>query len=205
MRQKAYYSVNEITTDLYTTGAEWMTADYEEYVGLYHKYTTGEVYTQPKWNKNKSVRLYTYKELSESVKTYNRVTDVELQYNSFETHNVVVTKKDIDAGFITRYIIKKNNEIKFYEIDDKTFTDYGKKKIDPTIYSATQLQWHIVGDIEDMIQGNMTIQGVRSKNLQAVKNAESTMPNLSMYLNNPLQYYTDTDFIAPVDINGLDS
>jgi len=182
-----------------------MTADYEEYVGLYHKYTTGEVYTQPKWNKNKSVRLYTYKELSESVKTYNRVTDVELQYNSFETHNVVVTKKDIDAGFITRYIIKKNNEIKFYEIDDKTFTDYGKKKIDPTIYSATQLQWHIVGDIEDMIQGNMTIQGVRSKNLQAVKNAESTMPNLSMYLNNPLQYYTDTDFIAPVDINGLDS
>lgn len=205
MRQKAYYSVNEITTDLYTTGAEWMTADYEEYVGLYHKYTTGEVYTQPKWNKNKSVRLYTYKELSESVKTYNRVTDVELQYNSFETHNVVVTKKDIDAGFITRYIIKKNNEIKFYEIDDKTFTNYSKKKIDPTIYSATQLQWHIVGDIEDMIQGNMTIQGVRSKNLQAVKDAETTMPNLSMYLNNPLQYYTDTDVIIPVDINGLDS
>lgn len=205
MRQKAYYSISEITTDLYTTGSEWMTESYEEYIGLYHKYTTGEVYTEPNWNKNKSIPLITYKKLSESVKTYNRVSVVNLQYKSFQTHNINVTKKDIDAGFITRYIIKKNNEIKFYEINKDTFSDYNKKKIDPTIYSATQLQWHIVGDIEDTQKGNMTIQGVRSKNLQAVKNAESTMPNLSMYLNNPLQYYTDTDIIIPVDINGLDS
>ena len=31
------------------------------------------------------------------------------------------------------------------------------------------------------------------------------MPGISSKLSNPLEYYTDVDFITPTDINGLDS
>ena len=55
-RLKLYYPVDEITTNLYTTGKEWMTTDKKEYVGLFHLYTTGEAYTQPMWNPKSSLQ-----------------------------------------------------------------------------------------------------------------------------------------------------
>ena len=60
MRQKQIYKESEITTDLYTWGEEWQTEDGVEYKGLYHKYTTGEIYTQPVWNELSSKKLVKY-------------------------------------------------------------------------------------------------------------------------------------------------
>lgn len=205
MRIKSFYSSNEITIDLYTTGSEWMTSDNNEYIGLYHKYTTGEVYTQPKWDKNKSVKLIKYIELNQDSKTYKIITNVKLNYSSFKTHNVNINKEDIDIGYINRYIFKKINENKFYEVDNETHDMYSQNKIDPNIYVAKKIQWYITGEISDTQNGLITIQGARSKNIDTIKQAELTMPNLSLYLSNPLQYYTDTDVIIPTDINGLDS
>jgi hypothetical protein len=76
MRIKSYYSANEIVNNLYTSGQELMTTDNVEYVGLYHKYTTSEVYSQPMWDKNKSVKLIKYKDLPESVIEYNKLSDI---------------------------------------------------------------------------------------------------------------------------------
>ena len=205
MRMKSFYSANEITTDLYTTGQQWMTVDKQEYVGLYHKYTTGEVYTQPNWNKNKSLKLVKYKKQNLQNEVYDRISKVKLNYNSFNTFNVVINKKDIDAGFINRFIIKKINEVKFYEIDEKTYKDYTNKKIDPALYTAIEIKWTISGALQTTTKGSVITPGVRDINIAEVEQAEKQLPGLSTFLNNPLQYYTDNDFISPSDINGLDS
>ena len=49
-RLKLYYPVDEITNDLYTYGSELMTEDNVEYIGAFHRYITGEVYTKSKWD-----------------------------------------------------------------------------------------------------------------------------------------------------------
>ena len=52
----------QIDKGLHTKGKEWMTADDQvEYVGFYHKYTTGEVYTRKDWDPVYSRKLKRYK------------------------------------------------------------------------------------------------------------------------------------------------
>ena len=204
MRIKSFYSANEITTNLYTTGLEYMTLNNVEYIGLYHKYATKEVYTQSTWNPRKSVKLIKYKALDPTVITYNRVSDINLTYKSFKTYNVAITKQNIVDGFVNRYIIKKSNEIKFFEVNEKTYNDYVNKNIDPALYTAVKIKWSITGEINTVRQDSILIKGVIEKNTLAITGAEKKLPNLSTYLTDPLQYYSDNDNVTPVDINGLD-
>jgi hypothetical protein len=205
MRIKSYYSANEIVNNLYTTGQELMTTDNVEYVGLYHKYTTGEIYSQPIWNKNKSVKLIKYKEQPESVIEYNKISDIEINYKSFNTYNVVITKENINNGYIDRFIIKRSNDNIFYEVNSDTYDAYTSEDIDPVLYSAVKLKWYITGNINDTQQGNITIPGVQSNNYKELQTAEITVPGISLYFTDLLQYYVDNDNVTPKDINGLDS
>ena len=205
MRIKSYYSANEIVNNLYTTGQELMTTDNVEYVGLYHKYTTGEIYSQPTWNKNKSVKLIKYKEQPESVIEYNKISDIEINYKSFNTYNVVITKENINNGYIDRFIIKRSNDNIFYEVNSDTYDAYTSEDIDPVLYSAVKLKWYITGNINDTQQGNITIPGVQSNNYKDLQTAEITVPGISLYFTDLLQYYVDNDNVTPKDINGLDS
>ena len=204
MRVKTYYSAEEITTNLYTTGLEYMTFSNVEYIGLYHKYTTGEVYTGATYNPRTSIKLIEYKEQDPNIIQYNSISSVNLNFNSFKTYNVVITKDDITIGFVRRYIIKKNNESKFYEVDKKTYDDYQNNKIDQALYTAVELIWQITGNLNDTRDGSILIPSVQSNNTKLIQDAERTMPGLSSYLTDLLQYYSDNDNIAPADINGLD-
>jgi len=205
MRIKSYYSANEIVNNLYTTGQELMTTDNVEYVGLYHKYTTGEIYSQPTWNKNKSVKLIKYKEQPESVIEYNKISDIEINYKSFNTYNVVITKENINNGYIDRFIIKRSNDNIFYEVNSDTYDAYTSEDIDPVLYLAVKLKWYITGNINDTQQGNITIPGVQSNNYKELQTAEITVPGISLYFTDLLQYYVDNDNVTPKDINVLDS
>ena len=204
MRVKTFYSAEEITTNLYTTGLEYMTFSNVEYIGLYHKYTTGEVYTGATYNPRTSIKLIEYKEQDPNIIQYNSISSVNLNFNSFKTYNVVITKDDITIGFVRRYIIKKNNESKFYEVDKKTYDDYQNNKIDQALYTAVELIWQITGNLNDTRDGSILIPSVQSNNTKLIQDAERTMPGLSSYLTDLLQYYSDNDNIAPADINGLD-
>jgi len=205
MRIKSYYSANEIVNNLYTTGQELMTTDNVDYVGLYHKYTTGEIYSQPTWNKNKSVKLIKYKEQPESVIEYNKISDIEINYKSFNTYNVVITKENINNGYIDRFIIKRSNDNIFYEVNSDTYDAYTSEDIDPVLYLAVKLKWYITGNINDTQQGNITIPGVQSNNYKELQTAEITVPGISLYFTDLLQYYVDNDNVTPKDINVLDS
>ena len=205
MRIKSYYSANEIITNLYTTGQAWMSADNVEYVGLYHTYSTGEVYSQPTWNPNKSVKLIKYKDQPESVIEYNKISDIEIDYKSFTTYNVAITKENINTGYVDRFIIKRANDNVFYEVNSDTYDMYTREDIDPVLYLAVKFKWYITGNINDVRQGNISIPGVPSNNYKELQTAEKTVPGITSYLTDTLQYYVDNDNVTPKDINGLDS
>ncbi len=202
MRIKLFYSPQEITNNLYTFGKEWMTTDSAEYIGLYHKYTTGEVYTEGVWDSAKSKKLI----------VYEAVNTTKLQYKQLKNLNVVsITptpyqpENEINATGqqqIQRYFLqKKNDNVTIIEIDSTQYELLLTNKIDQNLYSGVQLTWYISGAINDTYINNTKQFGVISKNTNSLKTAEKNMPGISKKLNNLTELYTDTDFVVPRDIN----
>jgi hypothetical protein len=90
-RQKIYYSENQIVKNLHTKGLEFMLLrDFSEYAGFYHRYTTGEVFTEHEWNPLKSERLIRFRNLSEPKKKYY---DLKLFYKSGTNYPGIRRKK----------------------------------------------------------------------------------------------------------------
>ena len=195
MRKKAYYTINEIENNLFTTGSEWQTADGNEYVGLYHQYTTGEVYTQPKWNPNLSVKLMPYELVSETVKKFKQLRDINVTYEAVQPYSIKLTQLDLIQGQLNRYFIKRANEQTVLEIDLVTYQKWKTGKIDPNMYTAVEIVWSITGDLKHVVDMN---------NIQ-IQYAKTVISNIDTILNDPAQYYTTTDNITSIDINGLDS
>lgn len=203
MRQKAYYTENEIKTNLYTTGKQFMLADRTEYIGLYHRYiVTNEVYTLASWSKSKSKKLIQFEELDPKVISYKTAKPkIKTKYKIPIAHNVIITPEDKKAGTITRYFLKKINSTKIIEINQQQFKDFNNEKIDPNLYTITSLPWHITGEISDIQNGRIMTIGVRSKNKKIVNNTNKTMPGINKYLTNFTEFHSDVDFLVPKSIN----
>lgn len=201
MRQKAYYTKDEITPNLYTIGGEWMTTDDVEYKGLYHTYITGETYTQGTWNPKTSVKLIAYDFIAPDAKTFKQLTNIEVKYDSVQPYSVVVTEQDRDVGFILRYFIKKINENKITEIDAEQYKAWLGNQIDNNLYVAAEVVWRITGNQRTEYVNGVQIPGVVESNLQRTQLTEQTIPGISSKLSNPLEYYSDTDITVPRDIN----
>jgi len=206
MRKKAYYTAAEITNNLYTTGNEWQLNDGTKYVGLYHKYTTGEVYTGAVWNSATSKQLVPYKEIPASKISYTNAVkrsnkQIKTEYKTPNTHIPNITSNDRKNGFCYRYFMKKVNQQIILEIDETQYKEWFSKKIDPNLYTAVKVTWYISGNIQNERIDNVVKKGVITKNLEVLQKAEKEMPGISAKLTNLTQYYADSDFIVPKDIN----
>lgn len=205
MRIRSYYSDNEIIPNLYTFGKEWQTPDGTEYIGLYHKYiTTDEIYTEPTWDQNKSVELLEYTEIPPEVKLYKNLmnsnviigTQTITALTSFKP-----TQENYSDGYITRYFLKKVNEDLIYEVDDIQYFDQLRNVIDVHLYDGAAVKWYITGETVDTVNGSTTTLGVITKNRKAIKDAEPIVPGISKLITNLLEYYEDTTYVIPTDIN----
>lgn len=201
MRRRLYYTDRQIVKNLYTTGSEWQTTDGKEYIGPYHTYITGEVFTQPDWNETTSKELIKFEVKDQNVLNYQSLKNIQVKYETPQPAIIQVTNLDRTNGFITRYIAKKYNETKIIEIDKLQFDKWLENKIDQNIWQIIPVYWKISGPLTTQIKGAVTTLGVREQNTKTVIDLESRMPGISMFLNNPIQYYTDTEFVVPRDIN----
>lgn len=206
-RLKLYYPIDEITPNLFTQGKEFMTEDNKEYIGSYHRYITGEIYTESNWNVRKSKRLVKYVEITTKRSfVYDTLKpNIALKYIQPNAHNITISKNDIRNGYITRYFIKKINSETIIEINQTQYNAWLQDVIEKKMHVAITLTWYISGNIEDITSGIVAIPGVISKNQKQVAYASKTLPGLSNILTNFIEYYTDNDYSVPVDINGLDS
>lgn len=201
MRQKAYYTKDEIITNLYTTGSEWMTESEVEYRGLYHTYITGETYTQGTWNPKTSVKLLPFEQTEPNAKLYKQLTNLQFKYNTVRPHIPQITQQDRETGFVARYFIKKINENNITEIDKTQYQDWLNNKIDRNLYSATEIFWRITGNRNNEYQNTVLQLGVIETNTRSIQIAQQTLPGITLKLTNPLEYYSDVDISVPADIN----
>ena len=202
-RFKTYYPTSEITTDLYTPGKQWMTANNVEYIGAYHKYLTGEVYTKAHWQPDQSAILIPYIDQTIPNKNISYIKlkpEIQLARISPTPYNVAVTVTDYKRRILQRFFIKKRNDNAIIEIDKQQFDAWKSDQIDKKLYVAIEIAWHIA-PIEDTTNGITNEIGVTTRNQIQIQLAAKTIPEIATYLTNPLQFYTDTDFYVPQDIN----
>ncbi len=200
-RLKLRYSPDELILDQYTFGKEFMTEDMIEYVGLYHKYTTGEVYTRPNWDASLSKPLVAYIDTTTTKYKYDA-----LKYNkpvvhvSVYSYQLTPTNQDYAIGYLDRFFCKKRNEASIIEVNKQQYEDWESERVDTVLYDMIQIKWWISGNIDDTYDG-ITKYGVRTKNKLIVMAAEIKLPGMISYLNNYTQFYADTDVFMPKDIN----
>jgi hypothetical protein len=205
-RLKTFYTPDEITTNLYTTGSKLMTEDLVEYVGAYHEYITGEQYTNAIWDSKISKKLIPYETYDSTNKQYKLLKpNINVRFETPYASKPVITKTDISNKFVTRFFIKRINDTNILEINQATYQNWSTNKIDKKMYNAVSIEWAIAGNIEDSFNGSVFVPGVLTKNKQSIEAASIRLPELQNAITNFTEYYTDTDFIIPVDINGLDS
>lgn len=204
-RLRLHYTPNQITKALYTTGSEWQTESGTEYIGPYHTYTTGEIYSETEWNPQKSIMLLPFVTESKDVSSYKQLKTITVQTQTPKSYTPIVNQNDRVAGFITRYFIKKTNESKIIEIDLQQYNAYLAKRIDKNLYQTIAIKWIITGTLETQYRNGVELPSVMQQNLNAIRVAQETMSGINIVLSNPIQFYSDVDIVVPKDINGLDS
>ena len=170
-----YFPKSQITPNLYTNGGEYiLTTTNQNYIGYYYKVTNGKIYTgkTPEDGDNILLKIAftpTPPETETSlppIQTYPFIyynkptTEKYLPYSSKPT----ITNTDIETGKFMRYFAKKTNELKYLEINQKTYTELSTKSpsIAWEIYDSAQIEWLITGPQEL----------VYNKNNQSVKSIE---------------------------------
>jgi hypothetical protein len=202
MRIKLYYPADEITNNLYTTGSEFMLETKKEYAGPYHKYITGEIYTESSWNASTSLKLVPLKQSNIVVEQYQKLKP-SVHVNNISPTSIFVklSTTDIKMGVIKRYFMKRYDSLNIIEVDAAQYKMWQSGKIDKNIYTAVMIDWFIAGPVNDTTQHGVNLPGVQTKNIKQIKYANTVCPGMITYLTNPLQFYTDTDFVVPKDIN----
>lgn len=206
-RSKLYYPDPQIEKNLYTKGYEWMTMDnWENYSGYYHKYITGEVFTEREWDDKKSRKLVRYREKPESYFKYADITSftkingkkteilgskdtIFTRYKAPRAVQRQSSQEDIIKGVMNRYFIYKRNEPNrvFFEIDPEQARLYKIKKagINSSLYGLIEFSWKLDGPEYDVYDGEILRNpGVVDTNKRIVLRHSKKFPKLAEVITN---------------------
>jgi hypothetical protein len=173
-----------------------------EYIGEYHRYTSGEVYTRKNWNPTLSKKLVKLKDLNISSNFYRKEKEnIQTTFKSIIPYNPIVSKTDIDNGFITRYFIQNVTNSIITEISPEQFKEYKQNLLDNNVYTTIELTWIIVGNLTTQNVNGAVITGIAETNKKTVSFYNKQMPGLNSKLANLTEFYTDTTYIVPENIN----
>ena len=109
------------------------------------------------------------------------------------THKVIVNEPFASP--------KKLNDGVITEISKLTYDDYAGSKIDQNLYKTIRVKWVISGKLETTQTNGITTVSVAEQNRNMLISAEQKFPGISVKLNNLLEFYTNTEFKVPADIN----
>lgn len=210
-RKRAYYAENQIEKNLFTRGKEWMTLDdWQEYVGPYHKYSTGEVFTEIHWIPNVSKKLTAYRNRT---KMYFKYTDLTEFVNvngqkykllsSSDTNmgnlrspvysKLPPTQEDYTKGYMKRYFAYKRNEINtiFFEIDATQVDSYSNKfgGTNHILYGLLEIKWKLTGpEFDEYVNGILMKSGVVDTNSRIIEENSKKFRIFSSVLSNPREF-----------------
>jgi hypothetical protein len=200
----AYYPKSQVKTNLYTNGNEYVyDGTQQEYIGYYYALSSGKKYTGKTPN---VVPTYLLAPLiptevgldnapDGSLTTQTPPSVIEITPSSTyvpgnaKTRTIpqfsltLPTEQDKQSGYFTRYFCKKNNELKYIEINQTTCDKLISQ--DPSIaydlYSGASVVWYIKGDQSQVTSINIS-------KVNQVSN-QNNWPGFSQYFKNFSQYY----------------
>ena len=204
-RNRLQYAKDEIINNLYTVGKEYMMHDTdEEYVGPYHKYTTGEVFTEFEWKPNISKKLVQFKDISSIQYQFQKINpNIKTTYETIPYFTPTPTTADYKKGKLVRFFLKKINEFKIIEVSEDIYNKHSAAEIDPNLYISTKIDWIISGIANSSVKDGIYVVGVQEQNAKTVFDTELIMPSISKILPDYLQFYVGntSGVIVPPDIN----
>jgi len=202
MRQKEYYTNEEINPNQYTIGQEYMTENRIEYIGLYHTYLTGEIFTKGSYDINSSVLLIPYIQESIDVQQFKKnKPKIKTKFKSPNRYYLIPNNEDIKNKQITRNILKNVSTKQLFEIDNITLKNYTSKKIDNNLYELISVNWKIAGPINTIVVNGILKEGVVEQNIKEIRAKSKAMPELLQYIKSYSEFYTDITYIVPTNIN----
>jgi hypothetical protein len=183
------------------------------YKGYYYELANGKKYTGSSLNDgpNKLLYLLASTELDQISIPAISPTKVEILFDSSESNPLTneyikilnrksrlirnipsynptsPTQKDYDLGVFQRYFCKKNNELKYIEIDKPTFQQLKSQnpQIAWDLYSAISLNWYLKGDKSKIYNTN--------KNLSTLIETQEKWYGFSQYFKDKyLKYYLES-------------
>lgn len=210
-RNKIYYPDSQIQKKLYTSGREWMTLEnWEEYRGYYHRYITGEVFTESDWNAKTSKKLVPYRNRSkmffEYIDTKNYVmyngqkkeitgggTFAVSRYKAPRSMKRKATDEELLRGIMTRYFIYKRNEPNrlFFEINKGQYDLYELNNvgINKSLYGRLDFNWKLDGPEYDIYENGLLVEpGVFDTNKRIVLRHSKKFPKLAEVITNFFEY-----------------
>ncbi len=100
-----------------------------------------------------------------------------------ETHVPNPTDYDYNKSYITRYFIRRSNDLSgvIYEVDVRRISIYATNPF----YIWTQIDWKI---------SKAPIEDVEMMNKKSALLGQKVIPNLSLYLPNLSQFYKQIDY-----------
>jgi len=176
-----YYPKSQIKTNLYTSGGEYSLtpSNQTSYIGYYYRLSDGRVYTGKNPTDGIHQRLYSIGDNVNSNFTENQINPdsdlIELnpnqpisKYNNIPKTTLfksrllppynptTPTQTDYELGVFTRYFCKKNNELRYIEINKKTFNSLSAKSTNIAwdLYSPISTLWYITGDKTTVAKAN---------------------------------------------------
>jgi hypothetical protein len=177
----AYYPKSQIKTNLYTNGKEYIiSATGKFYRGYYYETSTGQKYTGatpnnppnsllilPQPIQGSEVNPFTF----EAITTISGVVlNANLPTPRYlpQSNLTLPTDQDKQKGQFTRYFCKKNNEIKYLEIDKTTYDllNIRDPQIAWDLYTPTFILWQIKGDKTQVYNSNKGIVNTAEQKLK---------------------------------------
>jgi hypothetical protein len=166
-----YFPASQLQTDLHTNGGEYiLSTTGEDYKGYFYKVNNGKSYTgkNPTDGFNILLIIPQTSPNTNDVPIETIITIPDPSYkNTSPTRNIPapyppqLTPTDIQQGVFTRYFSKKNNELRYMEINKATFQSIMSKNPQMAwdLYSAASLTWYIKGDREKVYTINESLVG----------------------------------------------
>ena len=169
-----YYPKSQLKTNLYTNGGEYiLSTTQQDYTGYYYETSSGTKYTgkTPKDGTN-ILLIKPNQELNiiQNIANSNNPNYIEIQDDISGggylpnppirtlplSNQTLPTKQDQNLGVFQRYFCKKNNELKYLEIDKLTHDKLKSKQQDIAwdLYTPISTLWYITGDKEQTFKAN---------------------------------------------------
>jgi len=173
-----YYPKSQIKPNLYTNGGEYiLSTTKEEYIGYYFKTSTGQLFTgkNPKESPNILLEILNISPEDSpftfplQINPLSQSPSPSLPTRAIPQFNPnVPTQQEQQNGQYPRYFCKRNNELKYIEINLDTFTLLSTQspQIAWDLYSPASVLWQIQGNKNTVYASNQASVYSIEKNLQ---------------------------------------